>query len=114
MARASGVVVDLELAALGADLDRLRVAAAALDSASGDSVDATDADAGADVGDRAEGWVLSGGEDHALLAMFPADADLPDAFRAIGTVRTVEGEGAGVRVDGRVAHRATGWDHFRA
>lgn len=118
IARASGVVVDLELAALGADLDRLRVAAAALDSASGDgasgdSVDATDADAGADVGDRAEGWVLSGGEDHALLATFPADADLPDAFRAIGTVRTVDGEGAGVRVDGRVAHRATGWDHFR-
>ncbi|MFF2270256.1 thiamine-phosphate kinase [Cellulosimicrobium cellulans] len=119
MARASGVVVDLELAALGADRDRLRAAAAALDGAIGDGVSgdgdaATDGDAGSDAGDRAEGWVLSGGEDHALLATFPADADLPDAFRAIGTVRTMDGEGAGVRVDGRVAHRATGWDHFRA
>ncbi|UKJ65837.1 thiamine-phosphate kinase [Cellulosimicrobium cellulans] len=114
MARASGVVVDLELAALGADRDRLRAAAAALDGASGDGDAATDGDAGADVGDRAEGWVLSGGEDHALLATFPADARLPDGFRAIGRVRTVDGDGAGVRVDGRVAHRATGWDHFRA
>ncbi|ARU50284.1 thiamine-monophosphate kinase [Cellulosimicrobium cellulans] len=119
MARASGVVVDLELAALRADRDRLRAVAAALDgaredAASGDGDAATDGDAGADVGDLAEGWVLSGGEDHALLATFPADADLPDAFRAIGTVRTVDGDGAGVRVDGRVAHRATGWDHFRA
>ena len=113
MARASGVVVDLELAALGADRDRLRAAAAALDGASGHGASG-DGDAGADVGDRAEGWVLSGGEDHALLATFPAGAGLPDAFRAIGTVRTVDGDSAGVLIDGRVAHRATGWDHFRA
>ncbi|MDF9876475.1 thiamine-phosphate kinase [Cellulosimicrobium cellulans] len=114
MARASGVVVDLELAALGADRDRLRVASTALDGASKDGAGATDRDARTDVGDRTEGWVLSGGEDHALLATFPADADLPDGFRAIGRVRTVDRDGAGVRVDGRVAHRATGWDHFRA
>ncbi|MFD4991653.1 thiamine-phosphate kinase [Cellulosimicrobium cellulans] len=114
MARASGVVVDLELAALGADRDRLRAASAALDGASGDGAGATDGDARTDARERTEGWVLSGGEDHALLATFPADAGLPDAFRAIGTVRTVDGVGAGVRVDGRVAHRATGWDHFRA
>ncbi|MGW6227753.1 hypothetical protein ACWFQT_11595, partial [Cellulosimicrobium cellulans] len=115
MARASGVVVDLELAALTTDRDRLRAAAAALDGASGHGASG-DGDAGADVADRAEGWVLSGGEDHALLATFPADADadLPDGFRAIGRVRTVDGDGAGVRVDGRLAHRATGWDHFRA
>ncbi|MFJ2518975.1 thiamine-phosphate kinase [Cellulosimicrobium cellulans] len=118
MARASGVVVDLELAALTTDRDRLRAAAAALDGASGHGASGHGAsgvgDAGADVADRAEGWVLSGGEDHALLATFPADADLPDGFRAIGRVRTVDGDGAGVRVDGRLAHRATGWDHFRA
>jgi thiamine-monophosphate kinase len=29
-------------------------------------------------------------------------------------VRPADGDGAGVRVDGAVAHRATGWDHFRA
>ena len=114
MARASGVVVDLELAALGADRDRLRVASTALDGASEDGAGATDRDARTDAGDRTEGWVLSGGEDHALLATFSADADLPDGFRAIGRVRTADGDGAGVRVDGRVAHRATGWDHFRA
>ncbi|MFF2833744.1 thiamine-phosphate kinase [Cellulosimicrobium cellulans] len=117
MARASGVLVDLELAALTTDRDRLRAAAAALDGGSGRGASG-DGDAGADVADRAEGWVLSGGEDHALLATFPADADLPDGFRAIGRVRTVDGDGdgdgAGVRVDGRLAHRATGWDHFRA
>ncbi|KZM76190.1 thiamine-phosphate kinase [Cellulosimicrobium sp. I38E] len=115
MARASGVLVDLELAALTTDRDRLRAAAAALDGGSGHGASG-DGDAGADVADRAEGWVLSGGEDHALLATFPADADLPDGFRAIGRVRTVDGDGdgAGVRVDGRLAHRATGWDHFRA
>ena len=107
MARASGVVVDLELAALGADRDRLRAAGAALDGASGDGAGASD-------GDRADGWVLSGGEDHALLATFPADVDLPDGFRAIGTVRRTGCGDPGVRVDGRVARRATGWDHFRA
>jgi len=107
MARASGVVVDLELAALGADRDPLLTAASALGGSGGD-VPREDA------GDRADGWVLSGGEDHALLAAFPADADLPDGFRAIGTVRRAWCDDPGVRVDGRVAHRATGWDHFRA
>jgi thiamine-monophosphate kinase len=32
------------------------------------------------------GWVLTGGEDHALLATFPADATLPRAFKRIGVV----------------------------
>ena len=107
MARASGVVVDLELDALGADRDRLLTAASALGGSGGDVPQE-------DAGDRADGWVLSGGEDHALLAAFPADADLPAGFRAIGTVRTTDGDGAGARVDGALAHRATGWDHFRA
>ena len=31
-------------------------------------------------------WVLTGGEDHALLATFPADATLPRAFKRIGVV----------------------------
>ena len=30
-------------------------------------------------------WVLTGGEDHALLATFPAGAQLPDGWTAIGT-----------------------------
>jgi thiamine-monophosphate kinase len=31
-------------------------------------------------------WVLFGGEDHSLLATFPAEADLPKGFKAIGLV----------------------------
>jgi thiamine-monophosphate kinase len=51
---------------------------------------------------------LSGGEDHSLLATFPASAALPGGFRRIGMV--VAGEG--VRVDG-AAVPATGWDPYR-
>jgi len=53
-------------------------------------------------------WVLGGGEDHALAAVFPAGTALPDEWRVIGRVV----EGGGVRVAGRAAGRA-GWDHFR-
>jgi thiamine-monophosphate kinase len=31
-------------------------------------------------------WVIGGGEDHSLLATFPADAVLPRAFKRIGVV----------------------------
>jgi thiamine-monophosphate kinase len=42
-------------------------------------------------------WVLTGGEDHALVATFPADAVLPHGFAVVGAVSA----GApGVRVDG--------------
>ena len=46
------------------------------------------------------GWVLTGGEDHALLATFPAAADLPAGFVRIGVV---EAGPPGVRVDGIAA-----------
>jgi thiamine-monophosphate kinase len=32
------------------------------------------------------GWVLTGGEDHALVATFPADAPLPHGFAPVGVV----------------------------
>ena len=35
-------------------------------------------------------FVLGGGDDHALVATFPADADLPDGFSAIGSVLDVQ------------------------
>ncbi|SDG74867.1 thiamine-phosphate kinase [Klenkia brasiliensis] len=38
------------------------------------------------VGGNPLGWVLTGGEDHALLATFPAAADLPAGFVRIGVV----------------------------
>jgi len=42
-------------------------------------------------------WVLTGGEDHALVATFPADAVLPHGFAVVGAVSAGP---PGVRVDG--------------
>ena len=54
-------------------------------------------------------WVLAGGDDHALAATFPPGAELPPAFRVIGSVH----EGTGVTVDRKPWQGGTGWDHFR-
>ncbi len=104
--RASGVLLDLDPAAL--DLgDDLRPVAEAL---------------GADP----LVWALTGGEDHALLACFPPEVTLPDGFRVIGSVRAaapadVPGSavpdggapGPGVVVAGRPWSGESGWLHFR-
>jgi thiamine-monophosphate kinase len=55
------------------------------------------------------GWVLGGGEDHALLATFPAGTALPEGFVAVGEVRAGE---PGVLVDGAVYPGDPGHDHF--
>jgi len=91
IARASHVVIDLDLQALAGDVDAL---------------------AGAVGAEAALDCVLAGGEEHSLLATFPADA-LPDGWRAVGSVRAPGmDEPAGILVGGRhVSH--TGWDHFR-
>jgi thiamine-monophosphate kinase len=47
-------------------------------------------------------WVLTGGEDHALLATFPAGTALPDGWTAIGTVRAAR-QNPAVFVNGRPA-----------
>jgi thiamine-monophosphate kinase len=57
---------------------------------------------------RALEWVLTGGEDHSLVAAFPAPAVLPPRWRVIGEVRT----GAGVTVDGTPHDGPGGWQHF--
>jgi len=54
---------------------------------------------------------LSGGEDHALLATFPAGASLPDGFRRIGEVLP-RGDRE-VLVDGRPHDGRGGWDPYR-
>lgn len=54
-------------------------------------------------------WVLTGGDDHALVATFPADVVLPDAWTTVGIVA----HGRGVTVDGGVWPGRGGWDHFR-
>ncbi|MEW1954133.1 thiamine-phosphate kinase [Terrabacter sp. NPDC080008] len=92
IAGASRVVVDLDLEALVPDVDVL-----------------------ADVlgAEQALDCVLAGGEEHSLLATFPAGT-LPEGWRGIGTVRAArEGEAPAILVDGRVVTH-TGWDHFRA
>ena len=61
-------------------------------------------------------WVLTGGEDHAVAATFPADAALPEGFTVIGAVADVADvevlTGPGVTVAGRVPRGGGGHDHF--
>ena len=55
-------------------------------------------------------WILTGGDDHALAATFPAGTELPDNWLTIGAV----GHGTGVTVDGKTYEGGPGgWDHFR-
>ena len=94
VAAASGVRIDLDPAALTPDDDLLAAARA--------------------VGDPtlAARWVLTGGEDHALVACFAPDAGLPAAFRSIGRVLD-EGQGIGrVLLGGRPWTGPDGWRHF--
>lgn len=53
-------------------------------------------------------FVLTGGDDHSLLATFPAEAALPEGWRVIGAVA----DGQGVTVDGEEWEGTTGWTHF--
>jgi thiamine-monophosphate kinase len=62
-------------------------------------------------------FVLSGGDDHALVATFPADVELPDGFAVIGSVLDVQegpegGAGTAVTVDGAPYDGPQGWAHF--
>jgi len=93
MAAASRVVLNLDPAALKQLTEPL---AAAADAVDGDPMV----------------WVLGGGEDHGLLATFPADVRLPPGFAAIGSVEALAPmESTGVKIAGRLAD-TVGWDHF--
>ncbi len=98
VAAASGVVLDLGPIARTLEPDLLAVASVAQVT-----------------GGQALDWVLTGGEDHALLATFPPRSPVPGDFRPIGCVRaaspahpagTVLVAGSPPAVQGR------GWDHF--
>jgi thiamine-monophosphate kinase len=56
-------------------------------------------------------WLLTGGEDHALVATFPPGAALPAGFALIGDVRA--GDPA-VLVAGKPYDGDPGWTHFRS
>ncbi|GGM19992.1 thiamine-phosphate kinase [Dactylosporangium sucinum] len=62
------------------------------------------------------GWILTGGDDHALAATFPSDTRLSSDWLVVGSVvaSSLFTAGDGVTVDGRrYAGGAPGWDHFR-
>lgn len=93
LAAASGVVLDLDPLELKRQAEGLRPASDVL------AVEPV-------------AWVLGGGEDHGLLATFPAGIQLPAGFTALGSVQAPgTHNGPGVTIAGRVAG-ARGWDHF--
>ena len=61
-------------------------------------------------------WILTGGEDHAVAATFPASVELPEGFTAVGVVAEVADvellDAPGVTVGGRVPRGSGGHDHF--
>jgi thiamine-monophosphate kinase len=59
------------------------------------------------LGEQTLGWVLQGGEDHSLLATFPASATLPRSFKVIGKV--IAASKHDVFLDGQPV-ADTGWD----
>jgi thiamine-monophosphate kinase len=99
LARASGVTLGLD--------DR---AAPAPDTtaADGPAPDGTAAD-GSRHGVVLDGPALHGGEDHGLLATFPAGVALPGGFRRIGVVLPRGGDDL---VRGGTAVPTTGWDPY--
>jgi thiamine-monophosphate kinase len=88
IAEASGVALDIEAGAFEV-AEPLRAVGAAL---------------GADPMQ----FILGGGDDHALVATFPAAAGLPEGWTRIGSVT----EGSGVTVDGSAYEGPTGHTHF--
>jgi thiamine-monophosphate kinase len=68
-------------------------------------------DAAAALGVDPYGWILAGGDDHALAATFSRDLALPPDWIVVGEVLR---SGDGVTVDGRrYSGGSPGWDHFR-
>jgi thiamine-monophosphate kinase len=90
IARASGVTIDVDTSSFEI-ADPLRAVAAA-------------------TGIDALRLVLTGGEDHALVATFPDTGAVPEDWLVIGSVRAGDAE---VLVDGAPWEAESGWDHFR-
>ncbi|MEV6106576.1 thiamine-phosphate kinase [Streptomyces sp. NPDC051940] len=71
------------------------------------------ADIGRAVGVDPLRWVLTGGEDHAIVATFPPNRQLPARWRVVGEVLAPAATPQ-VTVDGKVWAAGGGWDHFSA
>ncbi len=89
IAKASGVAINIRTAALEVNPRLVEVASA--------------------LGKDPMTWLLTGGDDHALVATFPAGSTLPTPFVAIGTCSA----GGGVTVDGSAYDGPAGWDHYQ-
>ncbi len=130
IAAASGVRIDLDPGAFPADREALRSAARAVAVAAGLG-DPGWGPGRADVDGVLDGWIFGGGEDHGLLATFPAGARLPEGWSAVGQVLAQDGasgddaagDAAGddagevapaVTIGGEKPAVGPGWDHFRA
>lgn len=115
VAAASGVHVNLHSSALAPGAHLREAAARVLNrssrTAAGFSPQPTlsESPGAATPGAMAVNWILTGGEDHSLVAAFPAGTVLPDRWRVIGEVLA----GAGVTVDGAPHEGPGGWQHFR-
>lgn len=57
-------------------------------------------------------WVLTGGDDHALVACFPPQVEPGPAWRAVGRVLPAGPAGPEVLLDGVAPAGQAGWDHF--
>ena len=89
VAQASGVAVDIDRGAF--------------------DVPAPIRDAAAAIGAKPLDWILTGGDDYALAATFPAGVPLPEPWRVVGRVSA----GEGVTVDGEPYEGDPGHAHFR-
>lgn len=98
LAIASGVTIEVDSTTVEPDIDAI---IPHLESAFGFDPEKTR--------DLATRLVLGGGEDHSLLATFPAGTDLPEPFRVIGSV--LEQGPEPVLVDGEIA-QPDGWDPY--
>jgi thiamine-monophosphate kinase len=88
VATASGVLIDVDSGALSVD-EPLQAVGGAL-------------------GVDPASFILAGGDDHPLVATFPAGTQLPERWTVIGSVA----EGSGVTVDGADYEGAGGYRHF--
>ncbi|WP_194947856.1 thiamine-phosphate kinase [Actinomyces trachealis] len=116
MARASGVRIDVDDPMDGAGggwlaycRERLEVLLPVFGDLFGH-----DAEAVAAGTELTASWVLTGGEDHGILAAVPASAAdrLPAGVQVIGHVLEAQNGAPSVSVGGREWKGSTGWDHF--